>query len=361
MEFPMKLNDILRKAIAVLTVTSCMWLAAAAQNVRSLSVWKGGAASEYAVYSIDSLSIRDLYFGGGIDGLDSADPRSARCVQLGDDMMSIVGTPVEIAPKYLYEDAGINKVGGKYLYSYCFNFNAGSNDPGSANIAYMKSDSPLGPFTYVGKIFDNPGGAGWAGGGGNKHHAIVEFKGKYYILYHTRTLKAAMRSTTPDINDNVELRSTCMSEIKVDVANSKINYLSASSIKEEGVTQIKNFDPYKTVPGATMAWEYNVTTSFHKGSTPSKTYCTAEMKTGSWMCLSNVDFRNGPVGFTAQVKGKGTIKICSKYSKTGAVCVLAEVPNYSSYKTITVPVVESFTGVKAKIYIVAEGDISIKS
>ena len=582
----MKSNDILRKAIAVLTVTSCMWLAAAAQNVRSLSVWKGGAASEYAVYSIDSLSIRDdgsmrivglydddtlettqvdsvtihypaivstnkrsieslkeafdtmdiksstaafkaplnhnplmghkfgadpfgmedngrmyvymtddhlyrstdgkpitgaydysdckmvtiissddlvnwtdhgtqpvagcggpaswasnmwapcaahktingkeqyfmyfsngnngigvlvadgpygpwkqpsnlsgalithntpnceyskvpsvydpavlidddgkayLYFGGGIDGLNVDDPGSARCVQLGDDMTSIVGTPVEIRPPALFEDAGINKIGGKYIYSYCANFQS-DKGPGRGNVGYMKSDSPLGPFTYVGNCSDNPGGAGWAGGGGNHHHAFIKFQGKYYALYHTRTLKSAMRSSNPDINDNVELRSTCLSELKVNETNATITRLTTSDITKSGVKQLKRFDPYRKVPGATMAWEYNVTTTFHKGANPSKTYTTAEMKTGSWTCLSNVDLRNGPVGFTAEVKGKGSIKICSKYpDKKGTICVLAEVPNYSSYKTITVPVVESLTGVREKFYIVAEGDISIKS
>lgn len=299
-----------------------------------------------------------LYFGGGIDNLDAADPGSARCVQLGDNMTSIVGTPVEIRPPCLFEDAGINKVGGKYLYSYCANFNA-DGGPGRGNVGYMKSDSPLGPFTYVGCCSENPGGASWAGGGGNHHHAIVEFKGKYYLLYHTRTLKSAMRKDNSDINDNVELRSTCMSEIKVNTTNATITNLTSSQITQEGVAQVKNFDPYQTVPGATMAWEYNVTTKYNKSSN----YCSAEMTSGSWMCLSNVDFRNGPVGFTAQVKGTGAIKISFKApGKTGKVIVLAQAPgSKTSYKTITVPVVESFKGVQAKMYIVAEGNISIKS
>ena len=129
-----------------------------------------------------------IYFGGGVPSGKEADPGTARCVQLGDDMISIVGTPQTINPPYLFEDAGINKVGDKYLYSYCSNWTA-NDGPGIANIAYMSSDNPLGPFTYVGRCFDNPGGAGWAGGGGNNHHAIVKFRGKYYILYHTRTLK----------------------------------------------------------------------------------------------------------------------------------------------------------------------------
>ena len=298
-----------------------------------------------------------LYFGGGIDNLDAADPGSARCVQLGDDMTSIVGTPVEIRPPCLFEDAGINKVGGKYLYSYCANFNA-DGGPGRGNVGYMKSDNPLGPFTYVGCCSENPGGASWAGGGGNHHHAIVEFKGKYYLLYHNRALKSAMRSSTPDINDNVELRSTCISEIKVNTTNATITNLKASDLSQTGVAQLKNFDPYQTVQGATMAWENGVTTKYNKANR----YCSAEMTSGSWMCLSNVDFRNGPVGFIAEVKGKGAIKICLRVpGKSAKTVVLAQVPNNNSYQTITVPVVESVTGVQEKVYIVAEGSISIKS
>ena len=63
---------------------------------------------------IDDDGIAYLYFGGGTDGKDAADPGTARCVQLGEDMISIVGTPVQIRPPYLFEDSGINKVGGKF-------------------------------------------------------------------------------------------------------------------------------------------------------------------------------------------------------------------------------------------------------
>ncbi len=304
-----------------------------------------------------------LYFGGGIDGLDAADPGSARCVQLGNDMMSIVGTPKQIKPPYLYEDAGINKVGGKYIYSYCSNFNAGSNPPGSANIAYMVSDNPLGPFSYVGKCFDNPavvGESSWVGGGGNNHHAIVEFKGKYYILYHTRTLKAAMRATTPDINDNVELRSTCMSEIKVDTVNARITNLTLNTNSDKGVAQIRNFNPYRTVPGPTMAWVQKIKTKYFKSG--SDWICTAEMEAGSWIGISKVDFEEGAAGFTATVKGSGLLAVTIDYPGKGGKCVaLAEVDSPSGYTQVYVPLQREVTGVKEKLYLTSSNNISLKS
>lgn len=303
-----------------------------------------------------------LYFGGGINGLSSADPGSARCVELGSDMISIVGTPQEIRPPYLFEDAGINKVGGKYLYSYCANFNAGSNGPGSGNIGYMKSDSPLGPFTYVGRCFDNPGNASWSGGGGNNHHAIVEFKGKYYILYHNRSLKSAMRNDYKDITDGMEVRSTCISEISVDTRNATITPLTSGQITQKGVTQLKNFDPYQEVPGATMAWERGITTKYFKPV--AKYLCTAEATKGSWIGLSNVDFGSGAIAFTAKVKGKGIIKVCTSNPTAKSLkntIVLAEINDASNYSTITVPVIDIPTKVVSNLYIVFSDEASLQS
>jgi len=309
-----------------------------------------------------------LYFGGGIDGLSAADPGSARCVQLGSNMISIVGEPKQIRPPYLFEDSGINKVGGKYIYSYCANFSAGgttSTNPGSGNIGYMISDNPLGPFKYVGKCFDNPG-QGWGGGGGNNHHAILEFKGKYYILYHTRTLKSAMRKENPVILDGMELRSTCISEINVDTVNHKIANLSVSSmdISDASVKQLKNFNPYQTVPGATMAWERGIETTYRE-RLGKYAYATAEAKKGSWMCISNVEFgQEGPIAFTAKVKGKGVIKVCRgnpTVNSGSALIALAEITSDRSYKTVKVPLVNIPPKTVSKLYIVFSDEASLES
>jgi arabinoxylan arabinofuranohydrolase len=309
-----------------------------------------------------------LYFGGGIEGLSAADPGSARCVQLGSNMISIVGEPKQIRPPYLFEDSGINKVGGKYIYSYCANFSAGgttSTNPGSGNIGYMISDNPLGPFKYVGKCFDNPG-QGWGGGGGNNHHAILEFKGKYYILYHTRTLKSAMRKENPVILDGMELRSTCISEINVDTVNHKIANLSVSSmdISDASVKQLKNFNPYQTVPGATMAWERGIETTYRE-RLGKYAYATAEAKKGSWMCISNVEFgQNGPIAFTAKVKGKGVIKVCRgnpTVNSGSALIALAEITSDRSYKTVKVPLVNIPPKTVSKLYIVFSDEASLES
>lgn len=300
-----------------------------------------------------------LYFGGGVPSGKDSNPGTARCVQLGDDMISLAGNPVAINPPYLFEDAGINKIGDKYIYSYCSNW-AQNSDPGVANIAYMESDQPLGPYTYVGRCFDNPVGASWAGGGGNNHHSIVKFKGKYYILYHTRALKKAMRTDYPAITDDMEVRSACLSRISVDEERSRIVNLSSSAITIEGVDQIRNFNPYREVPGPTMAWERNVTTKYFKSG--NQWVCTAEMGPGSWMCLSKVDFGSGAIGFKAKVKGKGIIGVTTGYpGSSGNYVAVAEVDSPNGYTEVQVPLMALTSGVKDELYITTAGSVSLES
>jgi arabinoxylan arabinofuranohydrolase len=300
-----------------------------------------------------------LYFGGGVPDGKQADPGTARCVQLGDDMISIKGTPKAINPPYLFEDAGINKVGDKYIYSYCSNW-TGNSGPGVANIAYMVSDSPLGPYTYIDRCFDNPGNASWGGGGGNNHHAIVKYRGKYYILYHTRTLKAAMRADYPAITDGMEVRSTCISEIDVNESSARITNLSASAITQAGPAQLNNFNPYATVPGPTMAWSRGITTKY--SIVDGKSVCTAEMKDGSWMCLSSVAFGStGAKGIKMRAAGKGLVAITTLGpGNKGKYIVIVEVDS-RGYADYTVPLWAITKNKKSQLFITAKGNVSLES
>ncbi|KAJ9610239.1 hypothetical protein H2200_005016 [Cladophialophora chaetospira] len=68
-----------------------------------------------------------------------------------------------------FEAAWMHKYKGKYYFSY---------STGDTHfIAYAIGDSPLGPFTYAGKILDPV--LGWT-----NHHSIVEYQNKWWLFYH---------------------------------------------------------------------------------------------------------------------------------------------------------------------------------
>ena len=56
---------------------------------------------------------------------------------------------------------------------YCFSYSTGDTHL----LCYATGDNPYGPFTYQGVILTPV--VGWT-----THHAIVEFKGKWYLFHH---------------------------------------------------------------------------------------------------------------------------------------------------------------------------------
>ena len=225
-----------------------------------------------------------LYFGGGIPEGKASDPGTARMVKLGEDMISLAGDPIPFNPPWLFEDSGINRFGDTYAYSYCTNFNvpsAGSAQGfGSGEIVYMTSDNPLGPYTYAGRVLPNPGS--FFGVGGNNHHCMFEFRGKWYITYHAATLDKAM-------GWNAGYRSTFVDELELTAeglpAPSRGTY--------KGVEQLKTFNPYDSVSGAAAVSMAGATTEpayaeDRKAGTGKM--MTVSTSSGGWVALSGVDF-----------------------------------------------------------------------
>jgi hypothetical protein len=107
-----------------------------------------------------------------------------RVAKLSDDMHQFAGDVQEIqilAPetgkpilgddhdRRFFEAAWVHKKNGKYYFSY---------STGDTHfLCFAIGDSPLGPFTYGGRILEPV--LGWT-----THHSIVEFKGKTYLFYH---------------------------------------------------------------------------------------------------------------------------------------------------------------------------------
>ena len=230
-----------------------------------------------------------IYFGGGVPEGKISHPMTARCAQLGEDMMSLTDVPKVIDAPYLFEDSGIHKYNGRYYYSYCSNFSVdeeGTKEYGfdKGEIIVMESQNPLGPFTFKERILKNP--LFYWGVGGNNHHAVFRFKDQWYITYHTRMLEKAQgilkgyRSTNVDVFDMGE--------------DGTIGSIPQT---RDGRKPAGHLNPYKKINGATFAAMGGVDTA--PADEVSRKYgCGTLLLTaihdGDFVKLQSVDF--GPDG-----------------------------------------------------------------
>lgn len=303
-----------------------------------------------------------IYFGGGVPSDDKADnPGTARMAKLGKDMISLDGEPQVIENvAYLFEDSGINKINGKYYYSYCSNFSIPEEkrpelgyDQGEINV--MVSDNPLGPFTFYKPVLKNP--EFFFGVGGNNHHCMFEFKGQLYMSYHSRILEESMGILK-------SYRCTGVDAVSLD-ANGDIETIKMT---RKGVSQVGSFNPYAKTDATTMAIMAGVnTTQFDEVS---KKYGSGEMivtdiTTGSWIGIYGAEFgEHGADSIDVEVRGdgNGTMYVCLD-APDGEV--VAEVKlNPQSKEALSsdhASVMSTITG-KHDVYFVFEGsDFEVKS
>ncbi|MDE6019705.1 MAG: endo-1,4-beta-xylanase [Ruminococcus sp.] len=290
-----------------------------------------------------------LYFGGGVDNRDKEHPKTGRCVKLGDDMTSLGGTPVTMDTPYIFEDSSIVKIGKTYYYSYCTNWNVPGGNPygfNSGEIAYMTSDNPLGPFTYRGVALKNPA-AYQLDGGGNNHHSIVEFKGKQYILYHSRNLSRAMNIQATDNNGNLDLggnyRSTHIDQATVG-ADGKISCTGTM----KGVSQLESLNPYQIVQAETMSNQ-------SKGIVVNGLYnTTVAGKKGEWIKVAGASFDKGASSVTVRASSKNgsAIKIC-KGGASGTAIGYVEIPAGGNMTEVTFPI-DSISGTNDITFVFSE-------
>lgn len=93
-----------------------------------------------------------------------------RVTKLGNDMISLQGDTQQLELSYVpdpFEATYVFKRDGVYYYTIAKEWN---------NLIYYTGSSPLGPFEYRGEIM--------AAYGGNNHHAIVQYGGKWILFYH---------------------------------------------------------------------------------------------------------------------------------------------------------------------------------
>ena len=99
-------------------------------------------------------------------------------VRLNDDMISYEGEPIVLDNvkqlPYFFEAIWMHKYNGKYYLSY----STGGNQGTAPQIAYAMADSITGPYEFKGDILSPVSS-------GTNHHSIVEYKGHWWLFYHT--------------------------------------------------------------------------------------------------------------------------------------------------------------------------------
>jgi len=285
-----------------------------------------------------------LAFGGGIpDGMQKA-PGTGRIVKLADDMIHLDGDPVRLDVPWLFEDSGINRVGDKYYYTYCSNFMTKGNDLKLTDgaIQYMIADSPLGPYTYMGELFPNEGR--FFGMYGNNHHSLACLNGEWYLFYHNRPVEKAMgiggNYRSPQADKIIFGEDGLPKQVKGTM---------------KGIDQLKPFDPFRSVPAATMSHEGGITVDGSDG----KTWIIGEA--GSWIRISGVDFGTDAATLTVNAMPPSN---CTLYAvldnpENPVVSrIRLEVPEDAKPALFTAPI--KAEGVH-DLYLVADGPIKLYS
>lgn len=283
-----------------------------------------------------------LYFGGIGDTNGKSEsfirnPKCARVVKLGADMVSVDGAAKTIDAPFMFEDSGIHKVGNKYYYSYCTNWTTAvdgktidRSDCPTANIGLMVSDSPMGEFKYVGCVLKNPGV--YFGAYGNNHHCFMEFKGQMYAFYHTK-------SDTIKLGTKEDFRTSYVNVMNMGDNNDYTNSdgsIADTKMTTSGVESIASLDPYKTVEAETFAMADTVGTVLNGETSSNQDWAT------------NYSVYNGKLGgyigvAEAEFGTDGASEVVMKLSDT----------TMDSYKELTAKLNKKITG-KHTIYFVFE-------
>lgn len=222
------------------------------------------------------------------------------------------------------------KRGGKYYLLY-----AAGGVP--EHISYSMSDSPEGPWKYMGEIMPLHDTGSFT-----NHCGVADFRGHSYFLYHTGRLPGGGGFG----------RSVAIEEFKYNPDGT----FPVIHPTDEGVSPLAVFNPYRRVQAETIAYSSGVTT---EPNARTGVY-VADIHNGDWIKVRNVDFGpGGPSRFKASVASAlrgGAIEVRMD-SVAGPLVARINVPGtggWENWKTLEAKALMDVTGVH-DIYFVFTG------
>lgn len=251
-----------------------------------------------------------------------ASGKTLQVVKLKDNMKEIDGEVIQIEglPKGYMEGPFPIKYNDTYYLTFAHVF----PDEGYT-IAYATSKSPIGPFTYSGKIMDNIDN-------GTNHHSIVKYKGKWILFYHWWDISG--------YNKLRSMRADYM-EFKKDGSIKKVKP-TLRGILNPTVNDTIQIDRYNEISGAK--------TAFVGGDEP-KGWMICDTKMMSNVRFNGVDFGRGNTK-TIQARiscgqriGSFEVRLGNPKGKLIAEFPVEFTGGWNTWKTIETDLLESVTGI----------------
>ena len=189
-----------------------------------------------------------------------------RGARLKDNMKELDGpvTMMEGLPDGFKEGPFAFKRNGLYYLTFPWV----RQEKGTETLAYATSNSPLGPWNFRGIIMAEHANRCWT-----NHHSLVEYKGQWYLFYHTNFF-----SPKDD-----KRRSVCIEKLTFN-ADGTIQEVK-QTMRGVGINQVTErieIDRYSSADEAQTA--YVDTTNTLRGA------CVTLSQKGSWVKYDDVDF-----------------------------------------------------------------------
>ena len=241
---------------------------------------------------IDDEGTGWLAFGGGGVG---------KIVRLGKDMISLASRAAHIPTSYLFEASELNYINDTYVYTYNIDWQDHSDwdkeapAPTRCCMSYMTSKTPLVPesWVYRDNYFKNPGENGFDYS--NNHTHLHKYKGKWYLLYHSMSLRH-------NLGVKGGFRNVSIEEIPVDESTVTIEMIPATY---EGVQQIETHNPFILQQIETTAGTKDVQFEAYGDTGNMVAYSDV---TGS-ILVRGVEFERKARTFTVNAMGNGRIEV----------------------------------------------------
>lgn len=224
------------------------------------------------------------------------------------------------------EGPWIMKRGGKYYMMY-----AAGGIP--EHISYSISDTPVGPWKYMGQIMPLSDTKSFT-----NHAGLADFKGNSYFFYHTGKLPAGGGFG----------RSVAVEQFAYNPDGTIPTILPT----DEGVKPVGTLNPRKRVEAETMAWSKGLDTKQHAKT---GVYVT-DVHNGDYILLENVDFGSKqPKQLTFRAAsglrgGRIEMKLDSIEAAPVAVIDVPATGGWEEWRTFTAPITGQATGTHRIIF-----------